>query len=856
MTAPFILLRPSLLRQTRLRSLQLTTQTPQKIIAHRHASLRHSAAVASKAHGKRFKSTDTATGDEKTGHIECDPGRNEGLLFLDNVFPLKLSILLNLPFRTLIDINKFLPNLMKRFDDPEHAAADPGAIAQRASPSSAPFQITNILPRVGEGGAFVKFTHGADQDAKLIEKHIKTHLKEKPIKPWFNPLKQSRAFLVKGVPWLEDLHRTPSPALKVEFVPPAPGQSAEELGQEVLYTLFRRYGKLKDITPQPTDSKDLPKYAMLRFHRIRHAIMAKNCLHGYTVPLREGGGSDGTSLKMTYQQTKKAHFILDWLLSHPRITFPLLVALATTLAVAIFDPIRTFSIKAHVTHSFHITDNKIYKWFRSQASRANQILKLSSHRNQDASLRAIWDDRKDDINQIQTWLMESADTFIVIQGPRGSGKKELVLDQALKGRHNNLLIDCKAIQEARGDAATICAAAEQVGYRPIFSWMNSISSLIDLAAQGTIGTKTGFSETLDTQLQKIWQSTTTALREIALDTRTKEDKDAQLGDDEYLEAHPEIRPVIVIDNFLHKSAETNSLTYDKIAEWAAQLTTSNTAHVIFLTNDVSFSKSLSKALPDRVFRQISLGDLTPDVAKRFVLNHLDADTDAQSASPSSTTTRPDLVKELELCLPTLGGRLTDLEFLARRLKSGEPPRAAVNEIIAQSASEILKMYIMDPARQKWSPTQAWTLIKSLAERDELRYHEVLLNDVFASGGEATLQALEQAELITIISYPNGRPKAIRPGKPVYTAAFRQLTEDPVLTARLDLAILGELAKEESTKIQKAEEELKMLGELPGSPGGLAGRVKWLVAKIGAGQEKVEGWEREGKGLKEVLGKEF
>lgn len=774
-----------------------------------------------------------------------------------DVFPLKLSILLNLPFRTLIDINKFLPNLMKRFDNPEHAAADPGAIAQRASPSSAPFQITNILPRVGEGGAFVKFTHGVGQDAKAIERHVKAHLKEEPIKPWFNPLKQSRVFLVKGVPWLEDLHRTPSPALKVEFLPPAPAQPTEELGQEVLYTLFRRYGKLKDITPQPTDSKDLPKYAILRFHRIRHAIMAKNCLHGYTVPLSEGGGNGGTSLKMTYQQTKKAHFILDWLLSHPRITFPLLVALATTLAVAIFDPIRTFSIKAHVTHSFHITDNKIYKWFRSQASRANQILKLSSHRNQDASLRAIWDDRKDDIDQIQTWLMESADTFIVIQGPRGSGKKELVMDQALKGRHNNLLVDCKAIQEARGDAATICAAADQVGYRPIFSWMNSISSLIDLAAQGTIGTKTGFSETLDTQLQKVWQSTSTALREIALESRNKEDKDAQLGDDEYLEAHPEIRPVVVIDNFLHKSAETSSLTYDKIAEWAAQLTTSNTAHVIFLTNDVSFSKSLSKALPDRVFRQISLGDLTPEVAKRFVLNHLDADADAQPAAPS--TAHPDLVKELQTCLPTLGGRLTDLEFLARRLKTGESPRGAVQEIIAQSASEILKMYIMDPARQKWTPTQAWTLIKSLAEKAELRYHEVLLDDIFGgsvAAGEATLQALEQAELITIISYPNGRPKAIRPGKPVYTAAFRQLTDDHVLAARLDLAILAELAREEGKKIQKAEEELKMLGELPGRPGELSARVRWLLGKVGAGQEKVEGWEAEGKGLKEVLGREF
>jgi hypothetical protein len=137
--------------------------------------------------------------------------------------------------------------------------------------------------------------------------------------------------------------------------------------------------------------------------------------------------------------------------------------------------------------------------------------------------------------------------------------------------------------------------------------MNSISSLIDLAAQGTIGVKSGFSETLDAQLAKIWQNTSTALKQIALQARKKEDPDANLADDDWLEAHPECRPVVVIDNFLHKNEES-SVVYDKMAEWAASLTTSNVAHVIFLTNDISYSKSLSKALPDRVFRQIALGD--------------------------------------------------------------------------------------------------------------------------------------------------------------------------------------------------------------------------------------------------------
>ena len=162
--------------------------------------------------------------------------------------------------------------------------------------------------------------------------------------------------------------------------------------------------------------------------------------------------------------------------------------------------------------------------------------------------------------------MESADTFIVVQGPRGSGKNELVIDMALKNRKDKLVIDCKKIQEARGDSTTINAMADQVGYRPVFSWMNSMSGMIDLAAQGATGMKTGFSETLDGQLNKIFTNSAAALKQIGLDDRSKTDKDADMSDDAYLEAHPEKRPVVVIDNFLHKNQE-GSIVYDKIAEW-------------------------------------------------------------------------------------------------------------------------------------------------------------------------------------------------------------------------------------------------------------------------------------------------
>lgn len=289
-------------------------------------------------------------------------------------------------------------------------------------------------------------------------------------------------------------------------------------------------------------------------------------MHGYKVTQAQGGGEMQTLLRLSYEEKQKSRWFWDWLSSHPRIVLPLAAALIASITVTVFDPIRTFCIKSHITRTFDLGDNRVYRWFKAQSKELLSRVHLSSRREDEAGMSTIWQDRKGSIEQIQTWLMETADTFIVVQGPRGSGKKELVVDQALKGRKHTLLIDCKPIQEARGDGQTIAAAAASVGYWPVFSWMNSMSGLVDLAAQGATGIKTGFSETLENQLGKIWSNSATALRQIALEGRKKDDKDFGLSEDEYLEAHPERRPVVVIDNFLYKGAD-GSLFYDKIAEW-------------------------------------------------------------------------------------------------------------------------------------------------------------------------------------------------------------------------------------------------------------------------------------------------
>ena len=204
--------------------------------------------------------------------------------------------------------------------------------------ANAPGSEPEVVPRMKEGGAFVKITLPAGSSASDTAEALKKYLKDTDIKPWWNPFQRMRANLVKGKPWVEDLYRVPSPRIKVEFLPTAPDATATDLSQEQLYEYFRPYGKLGDIISQPPDSKILPKYAYLDFMGLRRAAMAKNCLHGLVIPESHGGGKTGTLLRITYERKAKSNWIKDWIFNHPRIVIPIIAALVAGITVAIFDP--------------------------------------------------------------------------------------------------------------------------------------------------------------------------------------------------------------------------------------------------------------------------------------------------------------------------------------------------------------------------------------------------------------------------------------------------------------------------------------------------------------------------------------
>lgn len=52
-----------------------------------------------------------------------------------------------------------------------------------------------------------------------------------------------------------------------------------------------------------------------------------------------------------------------------------------------------------------------------------------------------------------------------------------------------LVIDCAELNKATSDTRLAAALAQQTGYRPIFTFLNSLTNIIDIASMGVIGQK-------------------------------------------------------------------------------------------------------------------------------------------------------------------------------------------------------------------------------------------------------------------------------------------------------------------------------------------------------------------------------
>ncbi|CAG89608.2 DEHA2F20108p [Debaryomyces hansenii CBS767] len=809
-----------------------------------------------------------------TGVLDYEK-QSEVVLYFDHIYPMPIS---GLSLK-----RKFLSPIQNRVttDDLKQKVLDLSSTDSNPLPENT--KISEFVPLKRDAGAFVKFEVPPETTCKELINQIVSNLEENEVqhnKNIFNYVKNlfwnkfPKCYQVKGTPWIEDLRRYPSPKLKVIF-------EGDPLTEEELYLLFRRYGLIVDIIPVSSSNPT----ATIIFKYLRSAVCAKNCITGISL------NSSMTTLHLQYIPIERVNYLMDFIVNHQKITIPAIVALLATLAVLIFDPIRQLFIEQHITHKYSLEtykDNRyvkvVYYPYRSLVQwlnnsydyideKLNQVyegkgdLEVTSEDSENINI--LWNERFEKIKQLKLWIYENINTFIVVKGPKGSGKEEFVLDHTLnndeKLKRKVLYIDCDALVKARSDNGLIKTTARQLGYFPVFTWTNSISQFVDLGVQGLTGQKSGLSESKETQLKNMFSLTTQALRNIALsdyedyrnDTikqqkrrtrKTENNTDEKpsisveeeiIKEEDYLQQHPEAKPIIVVNNFQRKSDGNNDMIYKLIAEWTSSLVQSNMSHVIFITHDVGSVQHLTDSLPNQVFKTISLSDASQRSAKQYVWNQLN---DPSLMNPDS----------LDKYIEPLGGRMLDLQAFIRRIKSGESANDALSEMVNQASEQITTFFlnntVANESDSNWNTAQVWAIMKFLSENDSFEYNELSKISLFKSSNEtlATLAALEKHDLISF-TREKGVLSRISTGRPLYKAAFKELINDRKVYKLYETDYYNNLITIESTKIFKLEDEINKISRLSDIKY-LKNRLEYVSSKINTATETIMKYEEK---IKEI-----
>lgn len=825
-----------------------------------------------------LKSSDLLESDtsaSSTGVIDVKD-QSEVILFFDHIYPTAVLKLL---------LKGYFSRLTKRFQ----AILDDDATVKRRivalssstqHPLPADARITELIPVKRDGGAFVKFSVPPTLTPKeligLICANTRTNAKHAT--GWAARAAHlvwgthPKCFQVKGTPWIEDLRRFPSPRLKVKF-------EGQPLLEEELYFLFRRYGLIVDIVPPPAGGAA----ALVIFQTVQLAVCAKNCITG--IRLNRGA----TQLHIQYDPLKKINYVTDFIVNHQKILVPALLALLATVAVLIFDPIREWFIEQKITHKYSLTTYKdnpyvqvVYRPYRTVArwlsngydwvdDRVGSTCEdergargLAAGRAEDdaadpdsSAPNILWMERLEKVKQLKLWIYENISTFIIVKGPKGSGKQEFVLDHTLlqdaELKRKILYIDCDALVKTRLDNAMLQATAHQLGYFPLFTWTNSILQFIDLGVQSITGQKLGLSELKETQLKNMFLLTTQALRKVALADysgyrrgvmkrqrrRQREAAAAEhasdslidddlLKEDQYLQQHPECKPIIVINKFMLKADSNQDFIYKMLADWTLQVVQSNLAHVIYITHDVGSIQHLNDALPNQVFKLISLLDATLKLSKQYVLNQLSGND----------------IGGIDACLGPIGGRMLDLQAFIRRVKLGETPDDALQEMVSQAAEQITTFFLnkANDGDRNWLPAQVWSIMKILALHDSISYTELSRTPLFklSSSTLATLSTLEKHDLVLLVR-EKGVLRTVLTGRPLYREAFKNLVADHNIYKIYESDYYADLILIESAKIAKLEDEISKVSNLSDMKL-LKTRLEYIQDKIAVSTGKIVEYE--------------
>ncbi|KAI8913345.1 RNA12 protein-domain-containing protein [Gorgonomyces haynaldii] len=727
-----------------------------------------------------------------------DPGWHKGTLWFENIFPFKWPIFdprtlwIQQYARTYVQENKWEPLVPKHF------------------PEGASFLFSNAEPNLKEGGLFMEFKYKGGTIEEAVESFQK-HIRDSGMRSIFN-LQKVNVFQVKGRPWVEDLiSRVPSSRLHVEFYGP-------DLTKEALYREFRQFGRIVDITLQPSTAKEVPRYASVEFLRKRAATSARNCIHG------EKFGD--TRLEIGYEKSVRGMALWNWANANMRISIPILLGILAAITFAIFDPLRVFSIKNRLTGRYSLSGytnkaqqmvSNLYQFVMSYFYEKQHVLK-----ERDSNIDGL-SEREQVEHKLSAYLKQAPESLVLMTGPKGSGKSELV-KQATHDLPMKLIIKCDQLV-SQMDHILLSRLADQVNFFPSFGFMSQASAFLDTIITATTGAKAGLSSTKEGEIQKILECLTLAINDLVQDQREARFRaleKRQVGD---LEEIPEIHyPVIIIDDYLDKMSSRGHYIYDILTQWAGQVAESRHAHVVFVSDNPSAVRNISKVFPKKSLEMFHLSDATPSSAKEYLKRHL-----GQKITD----------KQCEQGIHALGGRFHDLDVFIQKIVSGITPQDALHDMVSRAVGEIRKLGLQEETvgeNPGWTPVQFWYVLKLLSEHEEVPFDAVRVHSLF-KGDAAPLLQMERAGLIGLV-HMNQRPQVIKAEKPLFKTAFASLMKDQKQVHIMNIMLAKQIQQDEFKKIKEYEEEMHDLSILSASysewlnmPSGITSRLKFLGKQL-------------------------
>ncbi|ORZ40162.1 RNA12 protein-domain-containing protein [Catenaria anguillulae PL171] len=676
-------------------------------------------------------------------------------------------------------------------------------------------RVASVDARLKDGGAFVTLEIPEPLQVQAVTEAINTKLGAQGVlqsPSVFHQLGSGSAHPVLGRKFNEDIASlTPSTRLKVESV-------GGDLSLESLYETFRPYGEIADIRIVG------PKIATVQFKHLRSATAARNCTYKLTV--------DGNAvIKSSYEKLLKTHHIWDWMSGHPRIVLPILVALAVTLGVAIFDPIHVFMIESKLIGRFRLG---LSRWFPNLSSYFPGFVVSGIN-----SLRSTFGSNSravneyplglelDDFNggdqhvkRIRSLMYEAPESLVVISGPAGIGKSELANTVTTLPAHPDapkLVIDCETfVQRSHTDADVIRIISKQLGYWPLFYSLNKLTAYVDMALTATTGTKTNMSVSDESMLKHMLECASVALSQVVKNRKPN---------DPY--------PMIVLDNFNRdKPGKSFAQYYDLLAQWAGFLVEAGLAHVVVVASsgqrgggEVGVMQAIGRALPTKTVDVITLRDMSPVQAEKYLALRLnvelgenrDAALAAGYPSLAADTHKVRVAdEESKRIVAAIGGRASDLELVVHKLADGKSVDVALEEMVQKAMLELQKNGMRSGA--SWTPAQ---FCKQKSGKDDtdgngpvVSFDKIRFSTLF-NGNEAALFDMERAELLALV-YDNARPIGVRLNKPLFATALQRMTqEDKRFSAAMDVVMYKELYKVESAKVKAYEDEYLKLAEAAG-----------------------------------------